>query len=690
MTDKMEEQAFKIKVLNTLKATKFQDSLRSMMRLKMIEKLKGQSITKSSAPKKPSKFSEKLTYSLLYNFLSANNMNMTISILTPELGEDYALLPDHEIAEILSQSRPGVSEVLTKMASKGISSLLEGLIFNLLDYTYEKYDSSTQTMDSPGDLDLETKLLRIEEIHSKKTQEDTGSRAYEKMALEMEQRYKKNLESELNRILDTEVNYVKVNTETRFNERLQEVKDELESMYNTRLQKLQDKEEKLMEIYEQKARDLHSKITTAEDDLKRKMTEAERELQFSKKSISYDKSVLESQQDDLDKKLADIQRRESEVKAKEESYSNRLQLELEAYKNSTLSEISQKKSLIDTKLRQLETELEKLPNLERNLTAQKQLNLELQNKLAEIRGEFDVLHEKERNSRKEYENIRDVVDVEKRLRESIERDAERLRERLNSYINEIDHQKLLNSQLKDVIGMTKREKDRIESDWVDQERRLRDIICKLQEQATIDKQRHVDKVIGKITGTQIAGATEVGRGIADIMKEIEDATRKNKENNRKLMMEIDNYEIDNGSSNFLASLGVPVRPTPAIPSSPAVPPRDVPSPTKDTGLVDMQAKPKPSNPMIEVKQPDSSTKPIKRDPPTIKQTEKKEHPILGGLPSLGITAPRRSSPKESIPSISPQQQSSIATPKKPEKSLDFEWGGDEEVDELEQPIDGIK
>jgi len=39
MTDEVESSAFQMRILETLKAGKFQESLRSVMRLKMIEKL---------------------------------------------------------------------------------------------------------------------------------------------------------------------------------------------------------------------------------------------------------------------------------------------------------------------------------------------------------------------------------------------------------------------------------------------------------------------------------------------------------------------------------------------------------------------------------------------------------------------------------------------------------------------------
>jgi hypothetical protein len=75
MTDDIESQAFQMKVLETLKASKFQDSLRSVMRLKMIEKMQGANF--KTRPNKSLSLNEKITYSLFYNFLEKQNMHMT-------------------------------------------------------------------------------------------------------------------------------------------------------------------------------------------------------------------------------------------------------------------------------------------------------------------------------------------------------------------------------------------------------------------------------------------------------------------------------------------------------------------------------------------------------------------------------------------------------------------------------------
>lgn len=69
MTDEVESSAFQMRILETLKAGKFQESLRSVMRLKMIEKLQGSNIKQRNLGDMTLK--EKLVFSMLYNFLEA-------------------------------------------------------------------------------------------------------------------------------------------------------------------------------------------------------------------------------------------------------------------------------------------------------------------------------------------------------------------------------------------------------------------------------------------------------------------------------------------------------------------------------------------------------------------------------------------------------------------------------------------
>lgn len=49
---------------------------------------------------------EKIAFSMFFNFLEAQQMPMTQSILLPELGTEVGLLSDKEIAEILKHKSP--------------------------------------------------------------------------------------------------------------------------------------------------------------------------------------------------------------------------------------------------------------------------------------------------------------------------------------------------------------------------------------------------------------------------------------------------------------------------------------------------------------------------------------------------------------------------------------------------------
>ena len=147
MTDDIESQAFQMRVLETLKAGKFQESLRAVMRLKMIEKLQGQPMKQRNIGDLSLK--QKLVFSMFYNFLESQQMPMTQSILLPELGTESGLLSDKEIAEILKHKSPQFEKFLNttqKSAAAGSTkaeTLAELLVGNYLSLRHETYESST-------------------------------------------------------------------------------------------------------------------------------------------------------------------------------------------------------------------------------------------------------------------------------------------------------------------------------------------------------------------------------------------------------------------------------------------------------------------------------------------------------------------------------------------------------------------
>ena len=119
---------------------------------------------------------------------------MTVSVLDPELG-DAGILEDNQIADILKQNRPGISDIIKKGTAKGSNSLLHSIVEGIMSNTFERYEASTQTMTVYNDLDLDHKLQMIEEFHTSKVKQDTRSakQLFEERLKDMDDRFKLDL-----------------------------------------------------------------------------------------------------------------------------------------------------------------------------------------------------------------------------------------------------------------------------------------------------------------------------------------------------------------------------------------------------------------------------------------------------------------------------------------------------------------
>lgn len=100
---------------------------------------------------------------------------MTQSILLPELGIETGLLSDMEIVEIIKQNDPTLNKYLSLTTNPESLTLLEFIIQNYLQRKKEVYSSSTQTISSSNDLDLDTKLSLIEQNHRYNSSKENNS-----------------------------------------------------------------------------------------------------------------------------------------------------------------------------------------------------------------------------------------------------------------------------------------------------------------------------------------------------------------------------------------------------------------------------------------------------------------------------------------------------------------------------------
>lgn len=384
MADQIEAQAFQMKVLEKLKASRFQDSLRGIMRLKIIEKLKEKGDIFKIKDRKKKTYPQKLTYSLMNNFLEKQNMKMTQSILTEEMGEDKDMLSDEFILESFPKEK---FKFLKEIGEKELenSSLIEIIIMKILESKIEEGEKVEENKDKKNrdfseEISLEKKLTLIEEYHSRNRIKTNNSETYEKLLREMEKRYKADLEMEISRIREVETNAAKTEEAKKWQLRFEKFRDELEAGFNTRISSLKDREIKMLEAYQIKVKELEDRIHQQRLDIRLKSDQLQRELEYQRMNNDFDKNVNKEKVKELQRKEEDVYKKKREIDNKEKIFEERLEREMEIYRTVTMKEMRQKKLLIETKLSKLNDELERVKGMRVRVDqlAERNKNLELE------------------------------------------------------------------------------------------------------------------------------------------------------------------------------------------------------------------------------------------------------------------------------------------------------------------------
>lgn len=386
MADQVEAQAFQMRVLDKLKKSKFQDSLRSIMRLKMIEKLKDRGDIFRHKDQKPMNLAQKLAFSMFNNLLEKQNMSMTQSILLEELGDERGLLSDRLSAETFQKSRPKMSKDLFG-EKKGFEEtpLIEQIISFLLNPEQEEgvdeQKGGEQGKENGiGDMNIEQKLMMIEDMHQRNKVKVNNAQTYEKLLREMERRYKTDLEMEITRVREVETNAAKAEEAKKWQLRFEKFRDELEGGFNKRLDSLKDRELKMLETYQSKVRELEDRIHGQREDLRMKGDQLQRELEYQRMNNDFDKNSNKDKLKELERREMDLHKKMREVDNKEKIYQERLEREMEIYRTVTMKELRQKKLLVETKLQKLNEELDRVKGMRKRVEqlAERNKNLELE------------------------------------------------------------------------------------------------------------------------------------------------------------------------------------------------------------------------------------------------------------------------------------------------------------------------
>lgn len=403
----MEAEAFKKKIVDTLKENKIQDSLKSVVRLKLVEKIGSDPAAKALMSQKLTNLTlaDKIVCSLIKSFLHSRDLLMSESVFDSEAGE-ACILNEGQTFQLLCKQRPSVKDViqvggyqlntqtqqqtvgtiLTQKAQNN-NNLLSALITGIIKERMQTYDSSTQTVSVSDTMDLEQRLMMVEEIHrgNVNNNRQTFVAGVEQRVRDIRQQLTLEKDLEVKRIRDFEATKIRAEESTRWREKYQEDRDAFERTYHGKVAALRDQETKALEALTDKAKKLDADNVTRFTALTKQVEYFERDCELKKSELNMQKNELDRINMQYKQWETELKKRDDELSAKEVTFEQRLKNEVDIYKAVTLREISEKKDQIDAKLAKLNEELENLAEMRRRMDQLSEKNLKLQASLDEER-----------------------------------------------------------------------------------------------------------------------------------------------------------------------------------------------------------------------------------------------------------------------------------------------------------------
>lgn len=209
MAQTIDEHAFQLSIMNSLKDANMKETLTSQMRLKLIEKLnKGKMLPGLSTPgsKTILSLTDKITASLILQFLKQKGFNMTLSIFEPEVGENL-FLQESQILELMVRGTESYKAKIKDHLKKPLTSVLDFIISSHFKGHSGSLDSGTQTFNSHESLFLDEKLSNLESFHLLKAAslQTSNPPTLDSYRLQLQSQYTKDLALETRRILSIEV-----------------------------------------------------------------------------------------------------------------------------------------------------------------------------------------------------------------------------------------------------------------------------------------------------------------------------------------------------------------------------------------------------------------------------------------------------------------------------------------------------
>ncbi|BBN12808.1 oral-facial-digital syndrome 1 protein [Marchantia polymorpha subsp. ruderalis] len=245
-------QELKKQLFTSLQCTGILDSLKSQLRVRLLDHLREQDGTllqNKDKNRKPS-VTERLLGSLFLDYLNSYGYAFTQSVFLPESRMvSWPPYSNQEILQLLHLDSSSTFSPRLKFAPDGKGCLVQQLVMVLQKYSFriKTNDASIQTQD------LDSCLRQIDdECYTKQEAErqlalcslEDRFNAFRK---EFETRVNSEVAFQVNRVREYETNALRMEEACRYRRQLSRDREELEELHKARLERIREREESLME-----------------------------------------------------------------------------------------------------------------------------------------------------------------------------------------------------------------------------------------------------------------------------------------------------------------------------------------------------------------------------------------------------------------------------------------------------------
>lgn len=458
MAQTIDEHAFQLSIMNSLKDANMKETLTSQMRLKLIEKLnKGKMLPGLSTPgsKTILSLTDKITASLILQFLKQKGFNMTLSIFEPEVGENL-FLEESQILELMVRGTESYKAKIKSHLQNPYTSVLDFIISSHFKGQIGSIDSCTQTFNSHESLFLDEKLSNLESFHLRKTASlSTPPQSLENYRQTLQSQYKKDLDLELHRIRTIEISQAKETERLKFTERYEKTRQDMDTTLALRYQEIRKKESVMQTEITAKIAMIDCKFHQERENLRILKEESALKADIVRRELDIERVRVESIGKGVFGRESELNRREREIDSKFNSFDEKMRIGVDRARDEEMGGIRVERELLGKKLRMIESELREVGELRGTVEKLSARNGEISDELSKGRKELVETKGRNRQLEKDHGELRENWRVMNEHTRRREMELEKLEIRAKNYVIENDQIRIMNEELKQMIDMRK-------------------------------------------------------------------------------------------------------------------------------------------------------------------------------------------------------------------------------------------